>query len=182
MDGLVFETALGYMAFARANDIVLSLTLGHRSERAAIKTLNSRLAEDLLYDFVVDPSVDDLVDQLYRMADGDEVNFDDVEVDMTGRTPFQLQVLAACRAIPRGETRSYGELAKAAGRPGAARAVGSVMASNRTPLIIPCHRVVLASGAAGHFSAPQGEVMRRRLLGLEGPAVSDQPSAVSMLV
>ncbi len=58
-------------------------------------------------------------------------------------------------------------MAAAAGSPGAARAVGQVMRSNRTPLLVPCHRVVAAGGKIGGFSAPQGLVMKRRLLELE---------------
>ena len=64
-------------------------------------------------------------------------------------------------------TRSYGEVAAAAGSPGAARAVGQVMAANRTPLIVPCHRVLAAGGKIGGFSAPQGLALKRRLLALE---------------
>jgi methylated-DNA-[protein]-cysteine S-methyltransferase len=64
---------------------------------------------------------------------------------------------------------TYGQLAKAAHRPGAARAVGSVMARNPIPIIIPCHRVV-ASGAnrVGGFSAPGGSVLKQKLLAHEG--------------
>ena len=169
MDSFVFATDLGYMAFAREDNTVLAITLGHKTERSAAKAVNDRLGLDLLFDKIDDTCEDDLVGRLAAMAAGEEVELEDVQVDMTGRTEFQQAVLEACRAIPRGETRSYGQLAAEAGRPGAARAVGSVMASNRTPLVIPCHRVVLASGKAGHFSAPQGEGMRRRLLALESP-------------
>ena len=167
MDSLVFQTALGYMAFARQQDTLLAVTLGHRDERAAAKAINKRLGLDLKFDLIVDPSEDELAERFAVMAAGEEVSLDDVKVDLSGRTEFQRAVLEVCRAIPRGETRTYGQLACEAGRPGAARAVGSVMASNRTPLVIPCHRVVLASGKAGHFSAPQGERMRRRLIALE---------------
>lgn len=170
VDSLVFETALGYVALARNAGTVLVITFGYRSERAATKALDARLDADLLCDLIDDPTTDQLVERLHDLAAGQQVCFDDVVVDMSDRTSFQRKVLEACRAIPRGETRTYGQLAKAAGRPGAARAVGSVMASNRTPLIIPCHRVVLASGGVGHFSAPRGEAMRRRLLELEKPS------------
>ena len=167
MESLAFETALGFTAFARSGNLVHALTFGHSTERAAARVLRARLDADLVVDRVHEPFDDELVERLFCMSHGQRIDFDDVSVDMTGRTTFQCRVLQECRAIPWGEFRSYGQLAKAAGRPGAARAVGSVMASNRTPLIIPCHRVVLASGGAGHFSAPQGAIMRRRLLALE---------------
>ena len=78
--------------------------------------------------------------------------FDDLEIDDGHLTGFGRKVIAACRQIAWGETLTYGELARRAGRPGAARAVGSVMARNRVPLIVPCHRVVPA--AVGNASMP----------------------------
>jgi len=69
--------------------------------------------------------------------------------------------------IPHGTTLSYGELAALAGSPKAARAAGTVMKNNSTPLIIPCHRVVAASGLGG-FNNPRGVSMKIKLLKLEG--------------
>ncbi len=75
-----------------------------------------------------------------------------VPVDLSSRTPFQAQILRIAASIPRGEVRPYGWLAKEAGRPDAARAVGSTMARNPIPLIIPCHRVVRSDGFIGEYS------------------------------
>ena len=80
-------------------------------------------------------------------------------------TPFRVAVWAACRDIPYGETRTYGELAEIAGYPGAARAVGSAMAANPLPLIIPCHRVLPASGGIGSYGG--GKALKAALLELE---------------
>ncbi len=93
--------------------------------------------------------------------------FNDVRVDLSHATPFSLRVYDACRAIPAGETRTYGELAVTAGSPGASRAVGSAMARNRVPIVIPCHRVVGASGRLCGFSAPGGLETKQSLLDLE---------------
>lgn len=81
-------------------------------------------------------------------------------------TEFTLRVYEVVRSIPPGETLTYGEVARGAGRPGAARAVGSVMANNRHPLFIPCHRVVASTGLGG-FSSPGGLDQKRILLELE---------------
>ncbi len=89
-----------------------------------------------------------------------------------GSTPFAKRVLEACRRIPYGKTRSYAQLAAAAGAPGAARAVGRVMAGNRVPLVIPCHRVVGSGGKLGGFSAPGGLETKQRLLDLEARAAT----------
>lgn len=73
-------------------------------------------------------------------------------VDLRLLTEFQRQVLHVAAAIPRGQVRPYGWLAARVGRPRAARAVGSTMAGNPVPLIIPCHRVVRADGHIGAYS------------------------------
>jgi methylated-DNA-[protein]-cysteine S-methyltransferase len=114
-----------------------------------------------------DDLADDVLERLVQFAAGEAVDFSDIPVDGEHLSPFQRRVVRACRAIGRGQTRTYGELAAAAGSPGAARAVGRVMATNRTPLVVPCHRVVGASGSLGGFSAPQGVAMKRRLLMME---------------
>jgi O-6-methylguanine DNA methyltransferase len=73
-------------------------------------------------------------------------------VDLRSRTPFEVKVLRIAASIPRGEVRPYGWLAREADRPDAARAVGSTMARNPIPLIIPCHRVVRSDGHLGEYS------------------------------
>ena len=81
-------------------------------------------------------------------------------------TAFQWQVWRALQEIPRGETRTYGEVAAALGRPGAARAVARACASNRVALVVPCHRVVRGDGEAGGYR--WGEERKRRILEEEG--------------
>ena len=89
------------------------------------------------------------------------------EIDLGWTTEFQRRVIRRCRRIPYGKTATYGQIASAAGSPGAARAVGSCMAANRFPLIVPCHRVVRSGGGIGAFSAPGGTRTKRRLLAME---------------
>ncbi|RLT12648.1 MAG: MGMT family protein, partial [Planctomycetota bacterium] len=105
-------------------------------------------------------------------AAGKRVSFDNILVRIEHRTVFQRKVILATRAIGFGETVSYGELAARAGSPNAARAVGTVMANNEVPIIIPCHRVLASGGRIGGFSAPQGIDLKRRLLELESRAKS----------
>jgi methylated-DNA-[protein]-cysteine S-methyltransferase len=83
-------------------------------------------------------------------------------------TPFQQAVWSALRAIPYGETLSYGELARRLGRPGSARAVGLANGSNPLPIIVPCHRVIGADGSLTGFGGGLG--VKRALLSLEGAA------------
>lgn len=109
-----------------------------------------------------------LVTRLQKYIDGIPDDFADVPVACEGTTPFQKRVISNCRGIPFGKTLSYGELAARAGSPRAARAVGNIMASNRYPLVVPCHRVVGANGNLGGYSAPQGLNLKVKLLSLEG--------------
>lgn len=86
----------------------------------------------------------------------------------TGGTEFQRSVWAALRAIPAGETRSYGQLAAAIGKPAAVRAVGLANGANPVGVIVPCHRVV---GANGTLTGYAGGLERKRwLLAHEGAA------------
>lgn len=83
-------------------------------------------------------------------------------------TAFQQAVWEALRTIPAGETRTYGEVAAAAGSPEAARAAGQAVGANPLPLVVPCHRVVPASGGIGGYGAGTGPPLKRRLLEAEG--------------
>lgn len=89
-------------------------------------------------------------------------------LDLAGWTPFALDVARALCAVPYGEQATYAELAAAAGHPDAQRAVGSVMARNPFPVLLPCHRVVRSDGSLGGFSAGAGISLKRKLLQLEG--------------
>jgi O-6-methylguanine DNA methyltransferase len=76
----------------------------------------------------------------------------DLPLDLRALTDFQRDVLAQAAGIPRGEVRTYGWLARESGHPRAVRAVGSAMARNPVPLIVPCHRVVRSDGRIGAYS------------------------------
>ena len=88
-------------------------------------------------------------------------------LDLTPLTPFARKVLTALSHLPYGQTITYGQLAKRIGAPAGARAVGSCLARNPLPLIIPCHRVLPRTGGLGGFSAPAGPSLKRRLLLME---------------
>ena len=93
-------------------------------------------------------------------------NGDDIRLGSFGFTPFRTAVYGALLDVPAGSTITYGELARAAGRPGAARAVGSAMAENPIAIVIPCHRVVRNDGSLGHYGF--GDPWKSFLLQLEG--------------
>jgi methylated-DNA-[protein]-cysteine S-methyltransferase len=110
-----------------------------------------------------------LVRKVEEYFSGTPTCFDEVELELDGWTPFQLDVVRALRGVPWGEVVSYGELAALAGHPRAQRAVGTFCARNRFGLVVPCHRVVGADGLGSYGSL--GPRYKRRLLALEGVTV-----------
>ncbi|WP_156256917.1 methylated-DNA--[protein]-cysteine S-methyltransferase, partial [Sandarakinorhabdus oryzae] len=87
--------------------------------------------------------------------------------------PFAEQVRTLTRAIPPGQTRTYGDLATDLGDKALARAVGTTLGRNPLPLIVPCHRVLGADGKLTGFSAPGGVKTKLKLLEIEGAFRSD---------
>lgn len=180
----LFETELGWMALAHDGRALLQMVVGHETAASARAALKARLSGTSLGDMPGNTApgrhnarakpaaesrldVTALIARFQAYAAGQPDDF--VDVPLADRDPnsFRNRVLAACRGIPRGETKSYGELAAMAGSPGAARAVGSAMATNCVPLVVPCHRVVGSGGRLGGFSAHGGLALKRRLLELE---------------
>jgi methylated-DNA-[protein]-cysteine S-methyltransferase len=105
---------------------------------------------------------------------GQAADFAALALDLQG-SPFHLQVWQELRKIPMGETVSYQELARRLGNPQAARAVGQACGANPLPLIVPCHRVIAASGALGGFSSGLGR--KRWLLEHEKIQAGERPGA-----
>jgi methylated-DNA-[protein]-cysteine S-methyltransferase len=91
-----------------------------------------------------------------------------IPLDLASASAFERSVYGLTRAIPRGETRNYGALARSLGDPRLARAVGVALGRNPVPFVVPCHRVVSASGQLGGFSMAGGPAFKRRLLEREG--------------
>ncbi len=164
----IFPTDIGWVGIASFNGCITRTKMGFHSQLELIQSF-----ADLDFDLPDAPSADEArwQDRLERYASGQVVDLSDLPIDLSPFTTFQRAVLSACRSIPHGETRTYGQLAETVGRPRAARAVGNVMRRNRYPLIVPCHRVVGVNGMCG-FSAPDGVDLKRRLLALEGAAIA----------
>ena len=96
-------------------------------------------------------------------------------VDLSGVTDFTRSVLSATCKIPYGKVRTYGDVASAIGKPKASRAVGNALGRNPVPVIIPCHRVILSSGAMGWYTG--GPDIKRTLLDIEGTHYGDKIAA-----
>jgi len=108
--------------------------------------------------------------------DGTCVSFSMKFVGIDRHSDFQKRVLLETTRIPRGRVISYGNLAKIISAPGAARAVGSALAGNPLPLIIPCHRVVRSDGYIGQFGG--GTEVKKALLRMEGVEIDNRGKIV----
>ncbi len=113
-----------------------------------------------------DPDIDDFIDRIRAFCDGSPIRFSLDRVRLDRCSPFQRRVLIAEHAIPRGEVRSYGRLAHDLGDPHAARAVGTALATNPFPIVVPCHRAIRSDGSLGGYQG--GVAMKRALLEMEG--------------
>lgn len=116
--------------------------------------------------------LDELLQCFFTTGSAD---FSALLIDSAGWTSFGRRIYHCCRQIPAGETRTYKELARAAGNERASRAVGAAMARNRIPIVIPCHRVIATGGHLRGFSAPGGLKTKQWLLALESASQPDQP-------
>ena len=156
------HTALGWVGIAWSAWGLVAVTLPQPTEAEAL----SRLPADSGGE-PQDPSGLDvriLTGKLRRYFDGEAVTFDE-PLDPTLGTEFQRRVWAVTRAIPRGQTCTYSQIARQAGSPRAARAVGQAMARNPCPVIVPCHRVVGYNGQLTGFGG--GLEMKRQMLAME---------------
>jgi len=157
----VTETRLGWAGVALTGGGIRYATLFHRTRDAAEGDLRAGGAtagggED----------IDLALGLLRAYAAGEDADLDSFPVDLPVCQPFQRKVWLALREIPRGETRSYGWLARHVGETESARAVGAAVGANPIPLWLPCHRVVASDGSLHGFGG--GLAMKQELLELEG--------------
>ncbi len=164
----LFSSQIGWVAMVGSGNAVTDLTIGHRTKKAALEDVESRIP-DLPTPGRWNTS---LVDRIQAYASGMADDFSDVRLDPGHLTEFQSRVVKACRGIPYGATATYAELAARAGSPNAARAVGNCMARNPIPVLIPCHRVVGSNGGLGGYSAAGGTNLKQRLLEMEAAAAA----------
>jgi methylated-DNA-[protein]-cysteine S-methyltransferase len=162
----LFDTAIGPCGIAWGARGIVGVQLPEANAdatRARVRRRNSGLSEQ-------DPpaAITDVIEAIVTHLRGQARDFAAITLDMESVPLFNRLVYAAARRIPSGETRSYGEVAKMVGEPGAARAVGQALGRNPFPIIVPCHRVLAAGGAPGGFSARGGATTKFKILAIEG--------------
>jgi methylated-DNA-[protein]-cysteine S-methyltransferase len=158
----IFNTAWGYFGLAADKK-------GLR--RTVLPCENRKTVEKRLFAGLDNPQFDknllkSLQKQIIAYFAGKPARFN-APLVLDSLSPFARKVLAACEKIPAGKTASYSQLAGMIGKPRASRVVGSALARNPIPLIIPCHRVIHSNGSLGNFSAPGGTDTKKKMIDLE---------------
>lgn len=169
---VLFETAIGRCALVWRGGLVVGAGLPAR-DAAALRT---RLAARFRGATEAEPPpfVAEAAALIVRLLEGDKADLATIPVDLEGVSELERKVYQAARRIPPGEVRTYGEVAREIGAPGAAQAVGAALGRNPLPIVIPCHRVIAAGGRSGGFSAPGGLETKFRLLEIEGARRPDE--------
>lgn len=159
---VVAPCSLGQVLVAATDRGVSSIELGDDAtfmlERFRQRFAQAEVASD-------DPELEALVRRIIGLIDDPRDPGLDLPLDVRG-TAFQQKVWQALRTIPPGETWTYGELAAAIGRPGAARAVGAACGANPVCVVVPCHRVVGSNGSLTGYA--WGTARKKELLRREG--------------
>ncbi len=160
----IFKTSIGFCAIAWKDKMIVRLFLPEKNKyemEASISNMDN---------FKLTPpnsSISKIIKEITAHLAGKLTMLENVSIDISSCPPFHQKVYSATRRIIPGQTISYGDLAKIAGSPSAAQAVGQAMAKNPIPLIIPCHRVLAANDKIGGFSSPNGIQMKKELLAIE---------------
>jgi methylated-DNA-[protein]-cysteine S-methyltransferase len=122
------------------------------------------------------------IEGIAALLRGGVSDFSDVELDMSGIPAFNQRVYNLTRSIPRGETRTYGEIASQLRVSGAARSVAQAIAKNPFVIIVPCHRVLEAGQTADQISPYGGTISKRHLLSIEGGRTSTNKTLFDVLL
>ncbi len=174
LDYTLFDTPLGTCAVAWSERGIAGLQLPEAGPDETAARLVERTGEAARAK--APRWVAEAIRLVTRHLEGKPQALAGIRLDLGALPPFHRKVCEAARSVEPGRTVTYGELAALAGSPGAARAVGQAMATNRFPVVVPCHRVVAAGGRPGGFSAAGGLTTKERLLALEGVALRPQRS------
>jgi methylated-DNA-[protein]-cysteine S-methyltransferase len=175
----LFDTAIGRCALVWRGSAVVGAALPDDSDDRMRSALRRRFPE--ADEQAPCEPANQAIEAVRRLLGGMAEDCSGIAVDLDGLPDFERHVLEAARAIPPGETRTYGEIAAAIGAPGAARAVGRALGRNPVPIIVPCHRVLAADGKSGGFSAPGGAATKLKMLEIEGARRGSDPGLFDRL-
>ena len=167
-----FDTAIGGCGIAWRNDTIVATTLPERSLKVTVARLEritgGREGEP-------PPAIRQVVESIVALLNGERVDLNDAPCDFSKVTTFDARVYEVARAVPPGETSTYGNIARELGDPQLAQSVGGALGRNPFPIIVPCHRIIGANGKLTGFSAHGGVKTKLEMLMIEGARFGDQP-------
>jgi methylated-DNA-[protein]-cysteine S-methyltransferase len=161
----VFDTALGRCALVWTSRGIAGVNLPEGDEAKTRARLKKRFPE--AHEVAPPADIQKIINEVVALIAGEKIDFSHVTLDHAQLPEFSKRVYDIVRTIPIGHTLTYGDIAKKLGDVSLAREVGQAMGKNPTPVIMPCHRVVAASGRTGGFSAPGGVDTKMKLLSIE---------------
>jgi methylated-DNA-[protein]-cysteine S-methyltransferase len=162
----IFDTMIGRCGIAWGHGGILGVQLPQAREIETRRRLYQLYPE--AREQRPPPNVEIAIEGIVALLRGQPADLTDVTLDMTGIHAFNQRVYQVTQAIPRGETRTYGEIAAGLGASGAVHSVAQALARNPFVIIVPCHRVLEAGGYADGISPHGGGISKRRLLSIEG--------------
>lgn len=178
---IIFETAIGFAALAWSDKGLAGVRLPEPDAERARGRLLSRFPDAV--EAAPTPEIARAVEGVRALMRGEKDDLMDVAIEIDRVPAFNAQVYEIARAIPPGETLTYGQIAERLGDKLLARDVGQALGANPWPIVVPCHRVTAAGGKLGGFSAPGGAATKLKLLAIEGAAVAEaqKPAQLSLL-
>lgn len=161
----IFDTALGPCGLVWTSRGIAGVNLPEGSEEKTRARVKKRFPDAI--ERPPPSAIRKIIDDVTALIAGEKVDFSYVVLDHAPLPEFSKRVYDIVRTIPIGHTLTYGDIAKQLGDVALSREVGQAMGRNPTPVIMPCHRVVAASGKTGGFSAPGGVDTKMKLLSIE---------------
>jgi len=165
----LFETALGWAGLAWADKGLVGVYLPEAEREHARRSFLRRFPGAI--ETPPTPQISRAIGDIRDLLTGKAVGLRDVQIDIARVPEFNARVYEIARAIPPGETLTYGEIAVKLGDRLLARDVGAALGQNPWPIVVPCHRVTAAGGKLGGFSARGGVNTKVKLLAIEGAKV-----------
>ena len=168
----LFDTAIGFAGIAWGESGLVGVHLPEPDPETARRSFIRRFPDMVEADVPEDLAT--VVADICALMRGEKPDLLDAPLDLASTPDFQARVYEITRAIPPGETLTYGEIAVRLGDKLLAREVGQALGKNPWPIVVPCHRVTAAGGKPGGFSARGGVNTKLKLLGIEGAAAASQ--------
>jgi methylated-DNA-[protein]-cysteine S-methyltransferase len=170
----LFDTPIGVCGIEWGSHGINGVQLPMESEEKTRTRIHQRRGE--IAEAWPTPEVQRAINRIVKLLAGGHDDLRDIALDLDGVPEFNRSVYDIARAIPPGQTLTYGDIAKRLGGVELSRDVGQALGRNPCPIVVPCHRVLAAGQKPGGFSANGGIATKLKMLAIEGALVNHTPS------